>query len=69
VKKEPEFKKGDRCIFVYTRPNGKEMELDDNMIIDDEEPKYDQDMDDWYYPIKGKSNGCIGKFLKLYNSK
>lgn len=66
---EPKFKKGDRCVFIYTVGKGKYKKwevLDDNMIIDSE-PFWNEN--DWYYDIVGKANPCNDTFLRLYTGQ
>lgn len=74
-KSTPKFKKGDRCMYVYSVINGSsELDiLDDNMVIKDEPFWYDHDNHPkkgyWLYPIVGKANECPEDFLRLYNGQ
>lgn len=67
--KDPKFKKGDRCVFVY--PVGKHRilsVLDNNMVIDDK-PFWNEERSEWSYPIIGKANPTEENFLIQYDGQ
>ncbi len=67
MKNKPKYKKGDRCVFIYSVGKEKIISvLDDNMVIDSEPIWYD---DQWFYSIKGKANRTRENFLLLYNGQ
>lgn len=67
--KKPKFQKGDRCIFVYPVGKYKTLSvLDNNMTIEDE-PFWDDERNEWTYPIVGKANPTEENFLILYTGQ
>jgi len=55
----PKFKKGDRCMYIYPVGKGIMGVLDDNMVIESEDPFWMGD--DWWYDIVGKVNPSAEK--------
>lgn len=53
--KKPKFQKGDRCVFVY--PIGKYKIF------------WNDERNEWSYPIEGKANPTEENFLILYNGQ
>jgi hypothetical protein len=67
--KKPKFQKGDRCIFIYPVGKYKVLSiLDNNMVIEDE-PFWNEERNEWSYPIVGKSNPTEENFLILYSGQ
>ena len=42
------------------------MELDDNMIVEEEEPYWSENLNTWMYPIVDKANPSPETNLKIY---
>jgi len=71
-KSEPKFKKGDRCVYVYS-VGGILSVLDDNMTINGKAHWFEYENHPnkgyWQYPIIDKANECPEDFLMLYNGQ
>lgn len=70
--KKPNFKKGDRCVFVYN-VGGILSVLNDNVTIESEPYWCEYDKNDqkgyWKYPIVGKVKDYPEEFLRLYTGQ
>jgi len=67
--KKPQFKKSDRCVFIYPVGKYKILSVLDNNMVIDGEPFWNEERNEWTYSIVGKANPTEEKFLILYNGQ
>jgi hypothetical protein len=67
--RKPKFQKGDRCVFIYPVGKYKILSVLDNKMIIEDEPFWNEEQNEWSYPIVGKSNPTEENFLILYNGQ
>lgn len=65
----PKFQKGDRCIFIYPIGECKVLSVLDNNMVIDNDPFWNDERNEWSYPIIGKANSTEENFLILYDGQ